>query len=151
MDAFRFTAYIEGVVLRKRPYIRREWCVRVVKRPVRCVTQPDGRIRHWAPIEELDGRVLRVVTLADRCTIHNAFADRSFKLKIAYYPDTDSLYNDLSEAPSAESREVSPGLVIDYDANGNVTGIDIDHASSKINLRELELSKLPTTLQRMTA
>lgn len=72
-------------------------------------------------------------------------------MKIAYYPDTDSLYIDLSAAVSAESREVAPGVVIDYDAAGNVTGIDIDHASHKLNLHELILSKLPVTSQRMTA
>lgn len=72
-------------------------------------------------------------------------------MKIAYYPDTDSLYIDRSAAASAESREVAPGVVIDYDDAGNVTGIDIDHASQKLNLHELILSKLPVTSQRMTA
>jgi uncharacterized protein YuzE len=72
-------------------------------------------------------------------------------LKIAYYPDTDSLYIDLAASPSHESREISPGVVIDYDASGNVTGIDIDKASRKLDLSELVLSKLPVTSQRMTA
>jgi len=74
------TRYFEEQVLRKRPYIQREWCVRVVARPLRREIQPDGRIRHWGTVPELGGRVLRVVTLEDGETIHNAFPDRDFKL-----------------------------------------------------------------------
>lgn len=64
-------------------------------------------------------------------------------MKLSYYPDTDSLYIDLSSAPSAESQEVSEGVVLDYDADGNLVGIDIDHASQKLNLRELVTSHIP--------
>ncbi|HEY0839577.1 MAG TPA: DUF2283 domain-containing protein [Vulgatibacter sp.] len=63
-------------------------------------------------------------------------------MKLAYHKDTDSLYIDLSEAPSAESREVSEGVVLDYDAEGNLVGIDIDNATRKVELRRLELSGL---------
>ena len=63
-------------------------------------------------------------------------------MKLAYYADTDSLYIDLSEHPSAESREVSEGIVLDYDAEGNLVGIDIDNASRKVQLGHLELSGL---------
>jgi uncharacterized protein YuzE len=63
-------------------------------------------------------------------------------MKIAYYADTDSLYIDLATAPSVESREVSPGVVIDLDQDGNITGIDIDHAS-RLDLAEVALSALP--------
>jgi hypothetical protein len=79
MEGYRFTAYFENEVLRKRPYLRKEWCVRVIEQPIKVEAQEDDRIRYWASIAELDGRYLRVVTLADRRTIHNAFADRSFK------------------------------------------------------------------------
>ena len=72
-------------------------------------------------------------------------------MKLSYYPDTDSLYIDLSETPSAESREISEGVVLDYDAAGNVVGIDIDNASQKVALQELTLSKLPFILQTITA
>lgn len=72
-------------------------------------------------------------------------------MKIAYYPETDSLYIDVAANPSSESREISPGVVVYCDAGGNVTGIDIDKASRKLNLSELVLSKLPVTSQRMTA
>jgi hypothetical protein len=74
------TRYFEEQVLRKRRYLRREWCERVVAKPLRVEVQPDGRIRHWGLIPELGARVLRVVTLEDGETIHNAFPDRGFKL-----------------------------------------------------------------------
>lgn len=64
-------------------------------------------------------------------------------MKITYYPETDTLYIDLSARPSAESREVSEGVVLDYDADGNLTGIDIDNASTKLELSEMVLTKLP--------
>ena len=68
-------------------------------------------------------------------------------MKISYYPDTDSLYIDLSEQPSAESREISEGIVLDYDAQGRLVGIDIDNASKKVELRKLTLNKLPASEQ----
>lgn len=68
-------------------------------------------------------------------------------MKLNYYPDTDSLYIDLSEKPSVESLEVSEGIVLDYDASGNLVGIDIDNASKKIDLKELVLSKLPANVR----
>ena len=74
------TRYFEEQVLRKRPYIRREWCEQVVMNPIRSEVQPDGRIRHWGVVEGLGGRELRVVTLEDGETILNAFSDRGFKL-----------------------------------------------------------------------
>jgi uncharacterized protein YuzE len=64
-------------------------------------------------------------------------------MKLSYYPDTDSLYIDLSSRPSADSVEVSDGVVLDYDSDGNVVGIDIDHASSKLDLKELVTSQIP--------
>lgn len=72
-------------------------------------------------------------------------------MKLNYYPETDSLYIDLSEKPSNESVEVSEGVVLDYDASGNLVGIDIDNASKKIELNKLTLSKLPAAIQTMAA
>ena len=68
-------------------------------------------------------------------------------MKLNYYPDTDSLYIDLSERPSAESREISDGVVLDYDVAGNLVGIDIDNASTKVQMETLTLSKLPGTVE----
>jgi len=73
------TRYFDEQVLRKRRYIKKEWCERVVRAPTKREEQEDGRVRFWAPIPELGGRVLRVVTLRDGETIHNAFPDRDFK------------------------------------------------------------------------
>lgn len=72
-------------------------------------------------------------------------------MKISYYPDTDSLYIDLSERPSAESREISEGVVLDYDAQGRLVGIDIDNASKKVELKKLTLNKLPASEQIIAA
>jgi hypothetical protein len=79
MKDYKFTEYFEKEVLRKRSYIRKEWCIRVLENLVKFERQEHNRYRYWAPIEELDGRFLRVVTLDDQTTIHNAFPDRGFK------------------------------------------------------------------------
>ena len=72
-------------------------------------------------------------------------------MKLRYYPETDSLYIDLADRPSVESKEVSGGIVLDYDADGNLVGIDIDNASKKLELNELVLSKLPSQTQTFSA
>ncbi len=79
MVTFQFTEYFENEVLRKRPYLQKEWCARVVENPVYSERQEGNRYRFWAPLAELEGRHLRVVTLEDKVTIHNAFPDRGFK------------------------------------------------------------------------
>jgi uncharacterized protein YuzE len=72
-------------------------------------------------------------------------------MKLKYYKETDSLYIDLSSKPSKESKEISEGIVLDYDADGNLVGIDIDNASRKIDLKEIILSKIPAEVQTLTA
>lgn len=72
------TRYFDEQVLRKRPYIRREWCERALREPLRREIQPDGRVRYWLFVAER-GQYLRVVTLEDSMTVHNAFFDRNFK------------------------------------------------------------------------
>jgi hypothetical protein len=79
MAEYRFTDYFEREVLRKRPYLRREWRVAVVEQPIRTERQEDNRYRFWGLVPDLEGRYLRVVTLDDRITIHNAFPDRGFR------------------------------------------------------------------------
>ena len=64
-------------------------------------------------------------------------------MKLNYFPETDSLYIDLSQRPSVESQEVSEGVVLDYDGEGNLVGIDIDHASRKLDLCELVTNHIP--------
>ncbi len=65
-------------------------------------------------------------------------------MKLHYYGDTDSLYIELSEKPSHESKEVAKGLVVDFDSDGKVVGFDIDHASKNLDLDKLETVSLPT-------
>lgn len=78
---YAFTEYFETKVLARRPYLSKEMCVWVVENPIRKEAQDDGeRVRFWAAAPELDGRFIRVITLADETTIHNAFPDRRFKL-----------------------------------------------------------------------
>ena len=72
-------------------------------------------------------------------------------MKINYYPETDSLYIDLSSKTSSDSIEISEGVVVDYDKKGQVVGIDIDNASIKLDLKELILSKLPIQSQTLSA
>jgi uncharacterized protein YuzE len=64
-------------------------------------------------------------------------------MKLHYYTETDSLFIELASAPDAEAREIVDGLVVDFDANGNVVGLDIDHASRKLDLSKVETIALP--------
>ena len=64
-------------------------------------------------------------------------------MKFNYFPDTDTLYIDLADRPSVESDEVSPDIVLDLDADNNIVGIEIEHASQKVDLENLSFSSLP--------
>jgi uncharacterized protein YuzE len=64
-------------------------------------------------------------------------------VKLFYYPETDSLYIDLAERASVDSREVVPGAVLDLDVDENLVGIDIDRASKVVDLSRLEATALP--------
>jgi uncharacterized protein YuzE len=72
-------------------------------------------------------------------------------MKLNYHPETDSLYIDLSEKTSVETREISEGVLLDYDADGHLVGIDIDNASNKVQLKDLVLSKLPSKVETVAA
>jgi uncharacterized protein YuzE len=72
-------------------------------------------------------------------------------VKLSYFPDTDSLYIDLSDEPSVESREISEGVVLDYSAAGQLVGIDIDEASKRVQLDKLVLSRLPSEVETAAA
>jgi len=71
-------------------------------------------------------------------------------MKFHYYPETDSLYIDLSEKKSVDSREVVPGVVMDFDADGQLVGVDIDHASKVADLTRLEADSLPVSNLSLT-
>ncbi len=72
------------------------------------------------------------------------------RMKLNYYSETDSLYIDLSEKTSVVSKEISDGVVLDYDETG-AAGIDIDNASKKVQLKELFLNKLPSNIHSVAA
>jgi uncharacterized protein YuzE len=116
MDDFAFTDYFENEVLRKRPYLKKAWCIRVCQDPIKVEPQEHNRYRFWGEIEELEGRILRAMS-----------------------------------RPSVSSLEISEGVVLDYDADGNITGIDIDNASRKIDLREVILNKIPAEVEAVHA
>ena len=80
MNEFKFTDYFENEVLRKRTYLKKEWCIQVIKNPIKVEPQEHNCFRFWGKIEEFEGRILRVITLEDKKTIHNAFPDRRFKI-----------------------------------------------------------------------
>jgi hypothetical protein len=75
------TAYFEQKLL-ERPEIQRAWCERVLANPLKTVIQPNGRISYWAVIPEYGNRVLRVITLEDGETLHNAYFDRNFRSRL---------------------------------------------------------------------
>ena len=72
-------------------------------------------------------------------------------MKINYYPDTDSLYIEFTEKESSESIEISEGIVLDYDREGILVGMDIDNAGKKVNLKEFILNKLPLDTEKLSA
>lgn len=71
-------------------------------------------------------------------------------MKCNYYPETDSLYIDLAERQSVDSREVAPGVVLDFGADGRIVGIDIDSASKIVNLARLEVQAMPLAAVSLT-
>ena len=72
-------------------------------------------------------------------------------MRLNYYPETDSLYINLSEQPSVESQEISEGILLDYDVEGRLVGIDIDNASHKVDMEKLiPISNLPLTPQSIS-
>ncbi len=80
MVDYKFTEYFEKEVLRKRPYIKKEWCISIIRNPIKVEKQEKNRYRFWGKVDELGGKILRVITLEDKITIHNAFPDRRFKI-----------------------------------------------------------------------
>lgn len=64
-------------------------------------------------------------------------------MTLEYYPDTDTLYIALRSGPSADAAEVAPDVVLDYDAEGNVIGVTIEHASKRVDLGSISLSQIP--------
>jgi hypothetical protein len=76
----RTTAYFREVVLPKRPYVTLDLCRHILAAPLARQVQPDGRVRYWGQMPDEPAKFLRVVTLPDGETVHNAFRDRRFRL-----------------------------------------------------------------------
>ena len=79
MNRFQFTQYFEKIVMMKRPYLKKEWCIKVIENPIKVERQEGNRYRFWGIVPKLNNKILRVITLDDKTTIHNAFLDRRFK------------------------------------------------------------------------
>ncbi|MFQ5454441.1 MAG: hypothetical protein ACE5D6_09690 [Candidatus Zixiibacteriota bacterium] len=79
MDKYKFTEYFENEVIRKCPYLKKEWRIQVIENPIKVEPQEHNRFRFWGSISELEGKILRVITLEDKRNIHNAFPGRRFK------------------------------------------------------------------------
>ncbi len=77
---YKFTSYFEKEVLRKRPYIKKQWYIQVLENPIKVEQQEGNRFRFWGIVEALEGKVPRVVTLEGKQTIHNASPDRGYKI-----------------------------------------------------------------------
>jgi uncharacterized protein YuzE len=72
-------------------------------------------------------------------------------MKLHYDAATDSLYIDLAERPSVDSEEVADGIVLDFDSDGHLVGIDIEDASRRVNLQRLVLDSLPSKVETIAA
>jgi hypothetical protein len=77
-DDISTTDYFKNAVLKKRTYLKPEWCINIIKNNSNKTVQDDGRIKYWGYIESAN-KFLRVVTLKDGKTLHNAFFDRNYK------------------------------------------------------------------------
>ena len=76
----KFTSYFLHTRIRPdRVIIRDDWIREVMENPEKSEVQSDGRIRLWRRIPEMDNRVLRVIVLEYKTTVHNAFFDRNAK------------------------------------------------------------------------
>jgi uncharacterized protein YuzE len=64
-------------------------------------------------------------------------------MRIEYFPDTDSLYIDLAERAGVDTMEIGAGIVVDLDQDGHPVGIDIDQASQHLDLRTLDVRRIP--------
>jgi uncharacterized protein YuzE len=142
---YRYTEYFEHEVLRKRPYLKEERVVHRGSGESNPKWDAGGQSDAILGRNPGDAGALPPSGYTGRwdddpqCVPGPAVQ----AMKLNYYPDTDSLYIDLAQRPSAESREVSDGVVLDYDAEGNLVGIDIDNASKKVEMGQVSVSQIP--------
>ena len=72
-------------------------------------------------------------------------------MTLNYDSTTDSLYIDLSSKPNSDSQEISEGIVLDYDVDGNLTGGEIDKPNNKLDLEKIVLNKVPSEVEQLSA
>ncbi len=60
-------------------------------------------------------------------------------MKVQYFPDTDTLYIELINAPSVESEEIMEDIVVDYDTRGRIVGIEIEHFTERFRGRPVDI------------
>ena len=121
-QAIKTTRDFEEQVVRKRPYIQREWCLQVTADPIRREAQSNGRIRFWGRIQRpgenstaIPARGYTGGRRDDPQRVFRSQLPRGSVMKLHYYPETDSLYIELSNAPGAETREIVEGLIVDLE------------------------------------
>ncbi len=99
MDIYKFTDYFENEVLRKRPYLKKEWCINVIENPLKAEPQENNRFRFWGVVDDLEGRILRVVTLEDKRTFIKPFLTGGTNHKVKLLPGNRfSLYRLIRKA-----------------------------------------------------
>jgi uncharacterized protein YuzE len=69
-------------------------------------------------------------------------------MMLSYYPETDSLYIELRDEPGVDSREISPGVVLDFDADARLVGINVQRAAENVDLTRLEAVAVPLVTTR---
>ncbi len=73
---YKYTRYFEQSVTKRRPYIKKEWCINIIENPIKVEKGENNRYKFWGRVPEFGNRIFRVVTLEDKLTIHTAFPDR---------------------------------------------------------------------------
>jgi len=87
------------------------------------------------------------------CTVHSQLIPRQEvqTIKIEYFPDSDSLYVELADRPGADTREIEEGIILDIDEDGHADGIDIDQASKHLDLKTLNIRRLPFAIEQLAS
>lgn len=144
----KLTPHCQDRLQNERPYIQLSWIEQVLADPIRREVQANGRIRFWGLVPHPDSdsrRFLRVVTLSDGDTGAYRFqrqpVPREDGMKLYYYPDTDSAYIRFSSQPGVETRAVADGLNVDLGPDGELVGIEMEHAAKHLDKASIAASQ----------
>ncbi len=135
----KFTRYFHE--MRKRPdrtFIRLEWIEQAVDHPIRQVTQQDGRFRRWASIATMGGQFFAscfyLTAKLSTTRFSTVPSNRESDMRIKYFQETDTLYIEFKPAPVVETRDFDENTQLDLDADGNITAMTVEHASSRADI-----------------